>query len=58
MAFTLQPATKDDFVNREKILDEMFSTLADERTRMGFGLVSPRKVGKAWLISKYMPTNL
>ena len=46
MAFTLQPATKDDFINREKILDEMLSTLADERTRMGFALVGPRKVAR------------
>lgn len=58
MAFTPQPATKDDFINREKILDEMLSTLADKRTRMGFALVSPMKVGKAWLKSKYMPTNM
>lgn len=39
MAFTLQPATKDGFVNREKILDEIFFTVADERTRMGFARV-------------------
>jgi len=52
MAFTLQPATKDDFVNREKILDEMFSTLTDERTRMGFALVGPRRVGKTSILKE------
>jgi len=28
-------ATKDDFINRESILNEMISTLADEKTRRG-----------------------
>lgn len=43
MAFTLQLVTKDDFINRESILNEMLSTLADESTRMGFVLVGPRR---------------
>jgi len=43
LVFTVQPATKDDFINRESILNEMLPTLADESTRMGFALVSPRR---------------
>jgi len=41
MAFTLQPAIKDDFVNREDILTEMLSSLQDQGVRMGFALVGP-----------------
>lgn len=46
MAFTLQPAVKDDFVDREDILADMITTLADESTRMGFALVGSRRIGK------------
>ena len=43
MAFTLQPAVKDDFIDREDILADMLTTLKDESTRMGFALVGPRR---------------
>jgi len=46
MAFTLQPAIKDDVVNREDILMEMVSSLQDEGVRMGFALIGPRRIGK------------
>jgi len=46
MAFTLQPAIKDDFINREDILREMLSLLEDKGIRMGFALVGPRRIGK------------
>jgi AAA+ ATPase superfamily predicted ATPase len=47
LVVTLQPTAKDDFINRESILNEILSTFADERTRMGFALVGQRKAGKA-----------
>ena len=52
MAFTLQPAVKDDFVDREDILADMLSTLEDESTRMGFALVGPRRIGKTSILKE------
>jgi len=52
MAFTLQPAVKDDFVDRENILADMLSTLEDESTRMGFALVGPRRIGKTSILKE------
>ena len=50
MAFTLQPAVKDDFVDREDILADMLSTLKDKSTRMGFALVGSRRIGKTSIL--------
>lgn len=52
MAFTLQPAVKDDFIDREEILADMLSTLEDESTRMGFALVGPRRIGKTSILKE------
>jgi len=52
MAFTLQPAVKDDFINREDIVKEMVSSLEDERVRMGFALVGPRRIGKTSILKE------
>lgn len=52
MAFTLQPATKNDFIDREGILNEMLSTLRDENTRIGFALVGPRRMGKTSILKE------
>jgi len=52
MAFTLQPAVKDDFVDREDILADMLSTLEDKSTRMGFALVGPRRIGKTSILKE------
>jgi len=52
MAFTLQPAVKDDFIDREKILADMLSTLEDESIRMGFALVGPRRIGKTSILKE------
>lgn len=46
MGFTLQPATKEDFIDREDILEEMLHTLTDKKVRMGYALVGPRRIGK------------
>ena len=46
MAFTLQPAIKDYFINLKHILNEMISTLTDKRTRRGLAFVGPKKVGR------------
>ncbi len=52
MAFTLQPATRDDFINREDIMLEMLSSLEDERIRMGYALVGPRRIGKTSILKE------
>ena len=54
MAFTLQPAVKDDFVDREDILADMLTTLKDESIRMGFALVGPRRIGKTSILNEVM----
>ena len=54
MAFTLQPAVKDDFIDREDILADMLTTLKDESTRMGFALVGPRRIGKTSILKEVM----
>lgn len=52
MAFTLQPAVKDDFVDREDILADMLSTLKDKSTRMGFALVGSRRIGETSILKE------
>ena len=52
MAFTLQPAVKDDFIDREDILADMLSTLKDKSTRMGFALVGSRRIGKTSILKE------
>ena len=52
MGFTLQPATKDNFVNREDIIEEMIATLTDRNVRMGFALVGPRRIGKTSILKE------
>ena len=52
MAFTLQPAVKDDFIDREDILADMLTTLEDESTRIGFALVGPRRIGKTSILKE------
>ncbi len=47
MAFTLYPAVKDDFVDREEIITEIISTIQNRRIRMGFALVGQRRIGKS-----------
>lgn len=50
MGFTLKPAVKENFINREDLLDEMVNTLIDERLDMGFALIGPRRVGKTSIL--------
>lgn len=52
MSFTLQPATKDNFIDREDILKEMLNTLTDRNIRMGFALVGPRRIGKTSILKE------
>ncbi|MEW6620718.1 MAG: ATP-binding protein [bacterium] len=52
MSFTLQPATEEDFVDREDILEEMLQTLTDEKVRMGYALVGPRRIGKTSILKE------
>jgi len=54
MPFTLQPAVKHDFINREDILKEMLSTLQDESVKMGYALVGPRRIGKTSILKEVM----
>ena len=48
MGFTLQPATSDNFIDIEDILEEMLHTLTDKNLIMGFALVGayPHKGGE------------
>jgi len=50
MGFTLKPAIKDNFINRESLLDEMIGTLTNRRIDMGFALIGPRRVGKTSIL--------
>jgi AAA+ ATPase superfamily predicted ATPase len=50
MGFTLKPAVKENFINREDLLDEIVTTLTDERCDMGFALIGPRRVGKTSIL--------
>lgn len=50
MGFTLKPAVKENFINREDLLSEMVTTLIDERCDMGFALIGPRRVGKTSIL--------
>lgn len=50
MGFTLQPAVKEDFVDREEIIREMISTTTDKNIKMGFALVGPRRIGKTSIL--------
>ncbi len=52
MPFTLQPAVKNDFINRGDILKEMLSTLQDENVRIGYALVGPRRIGKTSILKE------
>jgi len=47
MAFTLQPAVGEFFVNRKAIVEEMVSTLSEKNLLMGFALVGNRRMGKS-----------
>lgn len=47
MAFTLQPAVGESFVNRKAIVEEMVSTLSEENLLIGFALVGNRRMGKS-----------
>ena len=38
MGFTLKPAIKDNFIDRESLLDEMIATLTSRKIDMGFAL--------------------
>ncbi|MEW6607016.1 MAG: ATP-binding protein [bacterium] len=50
MGFTLKPVIKENFINREDLLNEMVTTLKDERLDMGFALIGPRRVGKTSIL--------
>lgn len=50
MSFTLQPAVRENFVNREEIIEEITSTLTDKNVNMGFALVGPRRIGKTSIL--------
>lgn len=50
MGFTLKPAIKENFINRQDLLDEMVTCLKDERINMGFALIGPRRVGKTSIL--------
>ena len=52
MGFTLQPAVRDNFIDREDILNEMIDTLSAENIRMGYALVGIRRIGKTSILKE------
>jgi len=46
MAFTLLPATEQDFVNREDIVLDMVHSLSNKKERIGYALYGKRRIGK------------
>ena len=50
MGFTLKPAIKDNFIDRESLLDEMIATLTSRKIDMGFALIGPRRIGKTSIL--------
>lgn len=50
MSFTLKPAIKTNFIDRENLLDEMITTLINRKIDMGFALIGPRRVGKTSIL--------
>ena len=52
MGFTLQPAVRDNFIDREDILKEMLDTLSAENIRMGYALVGVRRIGKTSILKE------
>jgi AAA+ ATPase superfamily predicted ATPase len=50
MPFTLRPVKGEMLIDREEILRELISTLSDKRSRIGFALFGPRRVGKTSIL--------
>ena len=46
MAFTIQPAVAQEFINREAELNDILPTLKDKDSTIGFALVGKRRMGK------------
>lgn len=52
MAFTLQPATGKDFINRQSLIREMVVTLKTVRSHVGFALIGTRRMGKTSVLQE------
>lgn len=52
MAFTIQPAQGSEFINREKELKDIISTLKNINSSLGFALYGKRRVGKTSLFKE------
>lgn len=52
MSFTIKAAQGPDFVNREKELGDILSTLSDPSSTMGFALYGRRRMGKTSLFKE------
>jgi AAA+ ATPase superfamily predicted ATPase len=48
--FTLQPATGDTFVGRERLITEMVADLGDISTTSGYALYGKRRIGKTSIL--------
>ena len=51
MAFTLTPATADDFVGRKEITEELVNQLTS-KNKIGFSLSGVRRVGKTSILKE------
>ncbi|MCK5176271.1 MAG: ATP-binding protein, partial [Candidatus Aenigmarchaeota archaeon] len=52
MAFTLTTAEGMDFIDRRKIVKEMFDTLSNKKEKIGFALIGNRRVGKSSILKE------
>ncbi len=52
MPFTLKPAKGDEFVNRDELLTEMLSELADPDSTVGYALYGKRRIGKTSVLKE------
>lgn len=50
MSFTLKATKGANFVDREKLLDEMYETLTNPKIHMGYALYGKRRVGKSSIL--------
>ena len=52
MAFTLTTAEGSDFIDRLKIVKEMFDALSNKKEKVGFALIGNRRVGKSSILKE------
>ena len=52
MLFTLQPVKGEGFIDRQELLEEMFSELSDTKSTTGYALYGKRRIGKTSILKE------